>query len=65
MNSVGSFDKAKYRMLRPSGRRGATVRGRLIDEVKFVTKDPIPYSGTGWKNRRVVLASVFCLDGLL
>ena len=63
VNSVGSFDKAKYRMLRPSGRRGATVRGRLIDEVKFVTKDPIPYSGTGWKNRGVEGHEMFVVTG--
>ena len=31
----------------------------VIIGVEFVAKEPIPYSGTGWKNRRVVLAGVF------
>jgi hypothetical protein len=51
VNDVASFDKAGYKMLRPSGRKGP-VRGRLIDEMKFVTKDAIAYSGTGWKKQR-------------
>eukprot|EP00092_Neocalanus_flemingeri_P041848 GFUD01045581.1.p1 GENE.GFUD01045581.1~~GFUD01045581.1.p1 ORF type:complete len:350 (-),score=103.36 GFUD01045581.1:75-1124(-) len=63
VNSVASFNKAKYRMLRPSGRRGAVVRGRLIEEVKFVTRDPITYSGTGFRNKGVVGHGVFVVTG--
>ena len=39
------------------------VRGRLIEEVKFVTKDPIPYTGTGYKNRGVVGHGMFVVTG--
>ena len=63
VNSVANFNKAKYHLLRPSGRRGAVVRGRLIEEVKFVTKDPIPYTGTGYKNRGVVGHGMFVVTG--
>ena len=34
----------------------------VIIGVEFVAKEPTPYSGAGWKNRRVVLAGVFCLQ---
>ena len=49
-------------MLRLSGRKGP-VRGKLIDERKFVTKDSIPYSGTGWKNRGVEGEAQFIVTG--
>jgi hypothetical protein len=62
VNDVASFDKAGYKMLRPSGRKGP-VRGRLIDEMKFVTKDAIAYSGTGWKNKGVEEEAQFIVTG--
>ena len=49
-------------MLRPSGRKGP-VRGRLIEEMKFVTKDAIAYSGTGWKNKGVEEEAQFIVTG--
>jgi len=63
LNAVANFNKAKYRLLRPSGRRGALVKGKLIDDVKFVNKDPIMYRGTGWKNKGDVGLGVFVLTG--
>ena len=49
-------------MLRPSAKKGP-VRGRLINERKFVTKDAIPYSRTGWRNRGVEGEAQFIVTG--
>jgi hypothetical protein len=37
----------------------AEVVMNVIIGEEFMAKEPIPYSGTGWKNRRVVLVGVF------
>ena len=52
VNSKAAFNRAEYYLLRPSGKRDL-ARGKLIDQVKCVTKQPISYSGTGWKNGRI------------
>jgi hypothetical protein len=37
---------------RASGGVGEVI---VIEKVEFVTKESIPYSGTGWKNRTTIL----------
>jgi len=63
VNSKANFDQAQYYLLRPSGRRGALARGRGLDEVKCVTKKPLAYSGTGWRNNGVEGEAVFVVTG--
>ena len=40
------------------GAAGGMVEVIVIVVVEFVTKESIPYSGTGWKNRTVSLTDV-------
>jgi len=64
VNSVGNFHEANYRLLRPSGRKGALVHGgKFQGEVKFITKEPISYSETGWKNKGKGGQGMFVMTG--
>ena len=63
VNSKADFDKAEYYLLRPSGKKGELARGRGLDEVKCVTKQPLPYSETGWKRNGVQGEALFVVTG--
>jgi len=63
VNSRADFDKAEYRLLRPSGQKGTVARGRGLDEVKCVTKEALAYSETGWKRKGIQGEALFVVTG--
>jgi len=63
INSKADFDKAEYRILRPSGQKGTVARGRGLDEVKCVTKKALAYSETGWKRKGDQGEALFVVTG--
>jgi len=63
VNSKADFEKAEYRLLRPSGQQGTVARGRGLGEGKCVTKEALAYIDTALKQRGVLGETRFEVTG--